>query len=114
MLQHKKDIGRRLAKIRRKTGESQIRFCKSLDISQGQLSNLESGKSELTETTLLLLSDIVIENKRINFDWLLTGNGEMLILGGSAKEDNIHEITAKIVSLEENKRALVIKLIDIL
>lgn len=66
-------VGQRLREIRKEKGLTQPVFARSIGISQGHLSEMESGKTSPTEPIL-----IAIEYRySIKKDWLLTGEGPM-------------------------------------
>lgn len=66
-------IGHRIQLVRKNTGLSQVVFAKSLDLSQGFLSNLEKGRYQPTPEILIRITIIY----HIDANWLLIGTGEM-------------------------------------
>ncbi|NLW46995.1 MAG: helix-turn-helix transcriptional regulator [Firmicutes bacterium] len=72
---HRKDIGARIKQIRLYYGVTQEDICQALGITQGHYSKLESGPNEPTETFLLAMK----ARFGVDPNWVLTGEGEMLI-----------------------------------
>jgi transcriptional regulator with XRE-family HTH domain len=71
-----KKITDRLKKIRTTLNLSQREFSKRMFISQSLYSDIESGKVELKERYVRLISS----QFNISIDWIKTGNGEMFKL----------------------------------
>ncbi|WP_420266023.1 helix-turn-helix domain-containing protein [Candidatus Magnetominusculus dajiuhuensis] len=67
------DIFYRIKLVRKKYRLSQKEFASELGVSQGFLSELESGKYKPTKIILLAIAYLY----PINIDWLLTGKGGM-------------------------------------
>lgn len=72
----------RLKEIRESLSLNQKAFSEMLGIRQNYLSRYESGEHEVTDELKLQMLKIVYQNykKRINLDWLLTGEGSMFLL----------------------------------
>jgi transcriptional regulator with XRE-family HTH domain len=68
-----KKICERIKQLRLNSSITGIKFSNSVGISQGYLSDIENGKAMPSKTILFALSYIY----NINYDWLLTGEGEM-------------------------------------
>lgn len=66
-------IGERIRAIRKKNGQNQRDFAKSIDISQPALAMLEKGQREVNNRHISL---ICIKHG-VNEEWLRTGNGDM-------------------------------------
>lgn len=62
-------MGERIKEERRSKGISQVTFAKKLGITQTHLSNLETGKSGLTLTSLIMLAN----EFDVSVDYLLFG-----------------------------------------
>lgn len=86
-------IGHRIQLVRKNTGLSQVAFAKSLDLSQGFLSNLEKARYQPTPEILIRIASIY----HVDANWLLIGTGEMKIrvdyncgdYGGSTVKDQM-------------------------
>ena len=72
---HKNDIGARIKQIRIYYGLKQEDFCQEIGVTQGHYSKLEAGRNEPTHTFLLAMK----ARFGVNPDWILTGEGEMLL-----------------------------------
>lgn len=66
-----KKIGQRVLEVRKDSGLEQIEFGISIGLKQGSLSDLERGKSNLSDSVKKLLC--IVYN--VNEGWLLTGKG---------------------------------------
>lgn len=64
---------KRIVILRELLGLSQNAFAKKIDVSQGALSQIESGKTKLSLDTLTSLSNSL----NVNCNWLVNGNGEI-------------------------------------
>jgi transcriptional regulator with XRE-family HTH domain len=72
----------RLKEIRESLSLNQKTFSEMLGIRQNYLSRYESGEHEVTDELKLQMIKVVYQNykRRINLDWLLTGEGSMFLL----------------------------------
>jgi transcriptional regulator with XRE-family HTH domain len=79
----------RLKEIRGHLKLNQKNFSEMLGIRQNYLSRYENGEYEVADELKLQILKIIYQNykKRINLDWLLTGEGLMFL-----SEEPIHEI----------------------
>lgn len=68
------EINIRFKQIRELCGKSQEEWGKSIGISRSGVSEIESGRRNVTEKHLKLLE--VYQEKPINVEWLRTGEGE--------------------------------------
>ncbi len=68
----------RFRKIREYFGLSQAQFAQKINMSPGFISNVETGRCNISERTI----DTVCESFPIRRDWLTGGKGEMLIQTG--------------------------------
>lgn len=88
------EMGDRLRQLRKHLGMNQIDFAESLGLKQGSYSDLERGKSGLSNHVKMLLS----EKYNVNIDWLVNGEGNMFT--GEPKEVNS---SSNIIILNINK-----------
>lgn len=73
-------MNERLRKLRKELGLTQGEFGKILGITASGVSDIESGRRNVTEQHLKLLSVWNgCKDKKINLDWLTTGSGEILL-----------------------------------
>lgn len=70
-------VGERIRYIRKQHKLTQIEFAQCLDISQGTLSEIESGKAKPSFDVLVLLS----EKYRVDLNWLIMGQPTELHIG---------------------------------
>lgn len=69
------NINERVREVRSALGLTQTEFGQRLVIAQGYLTNIETGKREVTEKIRKLLC----LQFNVNEEWLLTGNGSMFL-----------------------------------
>jgi transcriptional regulator with XRE-family HTH domain len=74
------NIGERFKHIRETVGINQGEFAQALEVSQGYVSNIESGKKSPSESLIKL----VVLNYRVSKSWLADGTGEMFPPNGSS------------------------------
>ncbi len=67
----------RFTKVRKFFGLSQAQFAQRINKSPGFISNVEKGRSEVSEKTI----NAVCSAFEINKNWLVTGKGDMLAKG---------------------------------
>ncbi|MCK8488256.1 helix-turn-helix domain-containing protein [Paenibacillus sp. MBLB2552] len=70
-------VGERIKSIRKQHKLTQIEFAQSLDISQGTLSEIESGKAKPSFDVLVLLSDMYL----VDMNWLIINREAELRVG---------------------------------
>lgn len=70
----RKDIGKRIKRIRKMRGESQVVLGEAIGCIATTVSKYERGELEIYATII----NIICERYQINHTWLLTGKGEML------------------------------------
>ena len=75
----KMSIYDRFAKVRKYFGLSQAQFAQRINKSPGFISNVEKGRSEVSEKTIIA----VCSTFEINKNWLVTGEGDMFAKGQS-------------------------------
>lgn len=72
-----KDINIRFKKLREECGKSQEEFGKIFGMTRSSVCDIESGRRNVTDKHLIMLSNW--KEKRVNTDWLKTGTGEIFI-----------------------------------
>ena len=70
-------MNERFKELRKALGLTQGGFGKILGISTSGVSDIESGRRNVTEQHLIMLSNY--KKKIINIEWLRTGDGEMFV-----------------------------------
>jgi transcriptional regulator with XRE-family HTH domain len=95
-------MNERIKELRKAMGKSQEEFGKILGITKSGVSDIESGRRNVTEQHIIML-----KAENINEDWLRTGKGEMFI--EKSKDEQISEMLADIQMSGEDsfKRRLV-------
>ena len=88
------EIGDRLRQLRRHLGVNQCDFAESIGLKQGSYSDIERGRSGLSNHVKMSLS----EKYNVNIDWLVNGDGDMFT--GEPKEVNS---SSNIIILNINK-----------
>lgn len=88
-------IGSRIAYIRKKSELNQKEFAARLGISQGNLSDMENNKYSPSAATLLS----VIRCFNVSIDWLLTGDGPVIIQVKKELEEELESLTEKEIEL---------------
>ena len=66
-------MGERVKIIRKHFGLSQAQFAQKVNRSPGFISNVETGRSDISEETI----NVIVEVYGVNKEWLLTGEGDM-------------------------------------
>jgi transcriptional regulator with XRE-family HTH domain len=95
-------IAERLKMVREKWQLSQNRMSLKIGISQSTYSRIEAGKLSISEDALMGLA-----KARVNTNWLLTGEGEMLLSESSEAAGDLK------IELEERIRRIKIDVSDI-
>lgn len=70
-------MNERFKELRKALGLIQSEFGKILGLSTSGVSDIESGRRNVTEQHLIMLSNY--KKKIINIEWLRTGDGEMFV-----------------------------------
>lgn len=70
-------MNERFKELRKALGLTQSEFGKILGLSTSGISDIESGRRNVTEQHLIMLSNY--KKKIINIGWLRTGDGEMFV-----------------------------------
>lgn len=91
-------IGERIREIRNANKLTMEQFGARIGVTKGAISSIESGKSKPSEQTTLF----ICQEFGANREWLLTGNGEMLL----PTEDRLIAEMAEIYHLDELDRAI--------
>ncbi len=73
-LYDKREIGQRIAEVRRDYGKSQEQFAKELGLRQQTLSKYESGEVRVPRYVVVAIAYLF----RVSEEWLLTGYGAKL------------------------------------
>ena len=71
------NVNERFKRLRKACDKSQKEFGKILGLSVSGVSDIERGKRNVTEQHLIMLSNW--KERKINVDWLRTGEGDMFI-----------------------------------
>jgi transcriptional regulator with XRE-family HTH domain len=77
MLDNFPSVGERIKSIRKQHKLTQIEFAQSLEISQGTLSEIESGKAKPSFDVLVVLSDKYL----VDMNWLILNRKADLYIG---------------------------------
>lgn len=67
----------RLKKLRASLNIRQGDFANKISTTQGHVSDIENGRKNLSDRTVKLICLEDWDGKKVNEDWLRTGNGEM-------------------------------------
>lgn len=70
-------MNERFKELRKALGLTQSEFGKILGLSTSGVSDIESGRRNVTDQHLIMLSNY--KKKIINIEWLRTGDGEMFV-----------------------------------
>lgn len=98
-------MNERMKELRKAMGKSQEEFGKILGITKSGVSDIESGRRNVTEQHIIML-----RNENVNEDWLRTGNGEMFIQ--ETKDEQISKMLADVLKCEDSdfKKRLIVAL----
>lgn len=98
-------MNERMKELRKAMGKSQEEFGKILGITKSGVSDIESGRRNVTEQHIIML-----RNENVNEDWLRTGNGEMFI--SETKDEQISKMLADVLKCEDSdfKKRLIVAL----
>ncbi|RHC16778.1 helix-turn-helix domain-containing protein [Roseburia intestinalis] len=88
-------MNERMKELRKAMGKSQEEFGKILGITKSGVSDIESGRRNVTEQHIIML-----RNENVNEDWLRTGNGEMFI--PKTKNEQINEMLVDVLKCEDS------------
>lgn len=98
-------MNERMKELRKAMGKSQEEFGKILGITKSGVSDIESGRRNVTEQHIIML-----RNENVNEDWLRTGKGEMFIQ--ETKDEQISKMLADVLKCEDSdfKKRLIVAL----
>lgn len=98
-------MNERMKELRKAMGKSQEEFGKILGITKSGVSDIESGRRNVTEQHIIML-----RNENVNEEWLRTGNGEMFI--PETKDEQITNMLADVLKSEDSdfKKRLIVAL----
>ncbi len=98
-------MNERIKELRKAMGKSQEEFGKILGITKSGVSDIESGRRNVTEQHIIML-----RTENVNEEWLRTGNGEMFI--PETKDEQISKMLADVLKCEDSdfKKRLIMAL----
>ena len=98
-------MNERIKELRKAMGKSQEEFGKILGITKSGVSDIESGRRNVTEQHIIML-----KRENINEEWLRNGNGEMFI--PETKDEQISHMLSDVLKCEDSdfKKRLIIAL----
>lgn len=82
-------MNERLKKLRKAMNLSQEKFGELIGITKSGVSDIESGRRDVTEKHIIML-----KNNGVNEEWIRTGNGEMFIQ--KTKDEELSEMLADV------------------
>lgn len=88
-------MNERIRELRKVMGKSQEEFGKILGITKSGVSDIESGRRNVTEQHIIML-----KAENVNEEWLRTGTGEMFI--PETKDEQISKMLADVLKREDN------------
>lgn len=88
MEQNQIDQSRRLQQLIKALKMNQSKFAKQLGVTQPNISRMVTGESRISTE---ILNRIILAYKNVNLHWLLTGEGEMFIIGPDEKPAQVEE-----------------------
>ena len=97
---NKAELGERVKIIRKHFGLSQAQFAQKINRSPGFISNVETGRSEISESTV----HSVCTAFGINKSWLIEGSGEMFADGREVAEADKDTIGPRIRMLRKREK----------
>lgn len=92
-------INKRVKLLRKQLGLSQTEFGNKVGIAQGHMTNIETGRREVTEKSI----KVICLQFNVNEEWLRTGNGEMFVeddntlLAQLSKQYNLDDFSRRFV-----------------
>jgi transcriptional regulator with XRE-family HTH domain len=98
-------VNQRIKEIRQSLNKSQREFAKEVYVSNGYLSEIETGHKEVNNRLIHLIASAFSVNKR----WLLTGEGRMF---NSTPEEKLERMTNLFNELRPEFQEFVLKQID--
>lgn len=88
-------MNERLKKLRKAMNLSQEKFGELIGITKSGVSDIESGRRDVTEKHIIML-----KNNGVNEEWIRTGNGEMFVK--KTKDEELAEMLADIQKAGED------------
>lgn len=88
-------MNKRIKELRMAYGMNQSDFGKMLGLTKSGVSDIESGRRNVTEQHIIML-----KNNNVNETWLRTGEGEMFIQ--IERESEIAKLTVQLLSEESD------------
>jgi len=98
-------INERIKELRQTLSKSQREFASAVYVSHGYLSEIETGRKEVKDRLIHLISSAFSVNKH----WLLTGKGRMF---NSTPQEKMKKMTALFNELYPEYQDFVLKQID--
>jgi transcriptional regulator with XRE-family HTH domain len=98
-------VNERIKEIRHKLQKSQREFAKEVYISNGYLSEIETGHKEVNNRLIYLITSTFSIDKQ----WLLTGEGKMF---NTTPEEKLERITSLFYELRPEFQDFILKQID--
>ena len=98
-------INERIKEIRQQLNKSQREFAKIIYVSNGYLSEIETGHKEVNDRLIHLISSAFSVNKH----WLLTGEGQMF---NNTSEEKMERMTSLFNELYPEFQDFILKQID--
>ena len=97
-------INERFKTLRMHCDKSQEEFGKVLGLTKSGISDIERGKRNVTEQHLIMLSNW--KEKRVNINWLRTGDGDMFL--ELPEEDEIAVYVSELLEDDGNNQLYII------
>ena len=98
-------VNERIKEIRQQKNISQREFAKAVYVSNGYLSEIETGQKEVNDRLIHLISNTFSVNK----NWLLTGEGQMF---NSTSEEKMERMASLFNELYPEFQDFLLKQID--
>ena len=93
-------MNKRFKELRKTLDLSQEEFGKILGLSKSGISEIESGRRNVTDQHLVILKNSKDLEKPVNVEWLRTGKGEMFL--PMDRETEIARLTVKLLTEESD------------
>lgn len=102
-------MNERIKELRKAMGKSQEEFGKILGITKSGVSEIESGRRNVTERHIIMLKN----SENVNEEWLRTGKGEMFLC--ISKSEQIADKISDVLKSDKNdfKRRLISALAEL-
>lgn len=76
------EISQKIKSLRKALGLNQAEFAKPLKLKGGQISAVETGRNQLSESAI----ELIFANYPVSRDWWASGDGEMLVKSGASHQ----------------------------